>query len=193
MAEPYLIVGLGNPEPRYELTRHNLGFLVADHLTESHKLDVSRPPGVNGALAEGTIGGAACLVLKPLTYVNRSGVALKQILAAREIVLENILVVCDDLNLDFGRFRLRRKGSDGGHNGLASIIRQVGSEEFTRLRIGIGTPADKREAVDYVLERFTPAEEGRLEDIVGRAAECCEAWVRDGVQKAMSQFNQRNE
>ena len=191
MAETFLIVGLGNPGKDYQDTRHNLGFLVVEHLAQSEKLKFSESSFTKGLVAEGNIDGTKVMLLLPATYVNNSGVAVKAASAYKKIDLKNILVVVDDVNLDFGQMRLRPSGSDGGHNGLTSIIEHLGNKEFARLRLGVGNPRSKNEMVDHVLGKFTAAEKKQLKNFITTASDGCLVWLKEGMSKAMNQFNRR--
>ncbi len=184
-----LIVGLGNPEKKYEATRHNFGFLVVCYLAKELGCEFSKRAALQSFIAHATVGGKKVFLALPTTYVNNSGAALKAITRRENIALENILVVCDDLNLSFGDMRLRPEGADGGHNGLESIINEVGSRAFARLKIGIGRPAQKEDIVQFVLSDFTSAEKKELTAIIEKAAQCSVTWVTDGIHKAMNQFN----
>ena len=158
MAEARLIVGLGNPGKEYQYTRHNLGFLTVQHLARQHRLRFKRSRICQGLVAEGKIAKRLCYLLSPLTYMNRSGVAIKSFIAKRDVVVKDVLVICDDFQLDFGQLRLRSRGGDGGHNGLSSVIEHLATRDFTRLRIGIGRPINKEDTSDFVLTEFTPKE-----------------------------------
>ena len=191
MSEKYLIVGLGNPEKKYFHTRHNFGFLVLEQLAQECSFKWSKSVSVNGMTVEGAIDGQSCVLLLPTTYMNLSGTAVKRIVEKKGIAPEHILVVCDDLSLEFGQIRVRSNGSDGGHNGLKSIIEQLGTNNFARLRLGIGRPVDSSMAVAYVLGEFTKGEKKSLPEVLSRSCECCKAWLRDGPQKAMNEYNQK--
>lgn len=188
-----LIVGLGNPGREYEWTRHNCGFLVLIHLAKEHRLKFSKSPTIQGLVAEGQIHNHDVMLLMPLTYMNHSGAALRHAIEQKGISSEDILVVCDDFHVDFGHLRLRPQGSDGGHNGLASIIEELMTKNFVRLRLGIGAPARKEEAVDFVLGEFNQKEKEALQEFVQQAAQCCIVWLSEGTAKAMEQFNKRTE
>ncbi len=193
-----LIVGLGNPGREYEWTRHNLGSLVLTHLAKEYHLKFFKSPTIHGLSAEGKIHNHDVMLLMPLTYMNHSGVAVRQASEQKGISSDDILVVCDDFHIDFGQMRLRSKGSDGGHNGLASIIEQLKTKnddtvDFARLRLGIGSPPRKEEAVDFVLGEFNQKEKEALHDFVKKTAQCCIVWLSEGTGKAMSQFNKRTE
>ena len=193
MSSARLIVGLGNPGKDYEYTRHNFGFLVIQNLAARYRLKFTSSSFSKALAAAGQIEGIDAILLQPLTFVNLSGVAVKSTIAQKQIDLENVLIVCDDLDTEFGQLRLRAKGSDGGHNGLTSIIQQLGSAEFARLRCGIGRPKSSAETVDFVLGEFTRQEKESLQGIMDEATDCCLSWLKDGTKKAMDQFNRRKE
>jgi len=184
-------VGLGNPGGDYEYTRHNLGFLAIERLAQKLKFKFALSSAANGVTAEGVFEGQTVCLLMPMTFMNNSGVAVRQTMMKKGFLSKDVLIICDDFNLDFGQIRLRPKGSDGGHNGLASVIQQLGTEEFARLRMGIGYPPAQKDAVDYVLEEFTKAENNRLDSFVDEAASCCLIWLREGIGTAMDQHNRK--
>lgn len=183
-----IIVGLGNPGKQYELTRHNLGFMVMQKLAERYKISLRSSSVTKAYCGKGKIEGQDVLLVLPTTYMNNSGVAVKKLAHAREVEYENILVVCDDLSLDFGRLRIRSKGSAGGHNGLKSIIALLETQEFPRLRMGIGQTGSQ-DTKDYVLAEFSKKEKDILNEFVDRAAEGCVAWISQGIAPAMEQYN----
>lgn len=185
-----LIVGLGNPGKDYRYTRHNLGFLVVEKLAEVLDLKLSLSSFTNGITAEGSWNDHDIVLLMPLTYMNKSGNAIRQAINVKEIKLEDMLVVCDDINLPFRQIRIRSKGSDGGHNGLSSIIECCGDTQFNRLRMGIDLPKGA-DSVDYVLEEFKRAEKNQLDEYVDDAVRCVQAWLNEGIERAMEQFNQK--
>ena len=193
LSEKKLIVGLGNPGEQYRRTRHNLGFLVVEEVVRRQALRLEAKEWCQAQIAEGMEAGVGYVLLKPMTFMNHSGTAVKKFLARRGLPPEQMLVVCDDLNLEFGQLRIKTQGSDGGHNGLTSIIEMLGTKDFPRLRLGIGKPRDPQETVDYVLGRFPSAQEKDLGAFVERAADCCFAWVNQDMNQVMSQFNKRNE
>jgi len=182
-----LIVGLGNPGRSYERTRHNVGFMVVDRLAEERRLGEWRRR-FHALMSEGDLGPERFILMKPQTFVNAAGEAVAS--AARWCRLSpgDILVVCDDFNLDLGRIRVRGKGSGGGHNGLASVIAALGTESVPRLRIGIGAPGpgDRKE---YVLSPFSPEEMGVIGEAVGQAVRAVETWVRSGLERCQNEFN----
>ncbi len=187
-----LIIGIGNPGKEYSQTRHNLGYLVLDKLIGQNTLKFGKEPGVEGLVAYGKIGSQQCRFLKPTTYVNHSGIAVRQMCAKFDIAAADLLVVCDDLSLDFGQIRIRARGTSGGHNGLRSVIHELGTKEFARLRLGIGGADSKEATVDYVLSGFTSKEKKELNEFVQQAALGCTSWLSEGVAKAMDQFNKRS-
>lgn len=191
LSESRLIVGLGNPGGDYADTRHNLGFLAVQRLAERLNLKFVPSSFTNALAAEGKFEDASVCLLKPMTFMNNSGAAVLQAAEKMELDLRHLLVVCDDFNLDFAQIRLRPKGSDGGHNGLNSVIQQLGTEEFARLRLGIGAPTGGQDAVDYVLEEFSARERAELDRLINEAADCCLAWLREGVAAAMDQHNRK--
>lgn len=183
-----LIVGLGNPGREYEGSRHNIGFETVDLLAERNQIPVRH--WLHRALyGRGWVKGVECLLAKPQTFMNASGEAVARLLFYYRIPLSELLVICDDLALDLGRIRLRRKGSDGGHKGLASIINHLHTSEFARLRIGIGQPPAELGAVDYVLGRFTSQERPIADQAIAKACEAVEVMIQDGIESAMNQFN----
>ena len=186
-----LIVGLGNPGPQYTWTRHNFGFQVVHALALRHKALWRNSSVHNGFLAKVEIENVQCSLLMPTTFMNSSGVSLKKLVARQGISLEDILVICDDMSLSFGKMRLRPSGSAGGHNGLRSIIGEIASDQFPRLRLGIGLSGGS-DAADYVLANFTPAEKKALPDIINHALDCVTCWVTEGAQVAMNRFNRES-
>jgi peptidyl-tRNA hydrolase, PTH1 family len=183
-----IIVGLGNPGPRYRNTRHNVGFRTLDVLAEELGTTFSREK-YGALIATGRHEGTEVLMLKPLTFMNNSGVAVAQ--AARNKVQDpgDLLVVSDDVNLPLGRLRLRKQGSAGGHNGLKSIIERLGTSEFGRLRIGVGQESVGAGLIDHVLGTFAPDEWPEVNAAVGRAAQCVLRYIAAGMDGAMNEFN----
>lgn len=186
-----LVVGLGNPGLKYERTRHNVGFRVVDELARRWHVDFSRGRFA-GRVGAGSIQDRRVLLVKPTTYMNRSGRSVCEAVAFYKVALQDLLVVVDDMALPLGRLRLRAKGSAGGHNGLADIIEQLGSDDFSRLRIGIEQVAGER-MVGHVLSPFTAAEEEIIGQAVYRAADAVECWAIDDVQEAMNRYNRAEE
>ena len=184
-----LIVGLGNPETQYEFTRHNLGFLVLKDLAKKYDLKFKKSAVAQAVEVKVALEGQDCSLMMPLTYMNHSGVAIKQWVDKKGLDLNHLLIVCDDLALSFGQMRLRPSGTAGGHNGLKSIIEHLGSKEFARLRLGIDQPRPSQDAADYVLSNFTAGERKSLPDFINQAATCVTGWVKQGTAAAMNQFN----
>jgi len=183
-----LIVGLGNIGRKFEKTRHNVGFNVLDLLTERNGGDSSKEK-FEGRTQEVTISGERVLLLWPHTLMNLSGRSVQAALAFYQLQLGDLLVVCDDFNLPLGKLRLRSQGSAGGQNGLADIINRLGSEEFSRLRVGIGPVPEHWDAADFVLGRFGPSDRTIINEAIDRAAEAVECWTTQGIGVAMNQFN----
>ncbi len=182
-----LVVGLGNPGSRYAETRHNLGFAVVDALARRWGFDMSREK-FHAWIGDGTAGGQRVMLLKPTTFMNLSGQAVQAAVAFHKVPLEDLLVVSDDLDLPTGQLRVRASGSSGGHRGLESIIRLLGSEAFARVRIGIGR-ASRDAVVAHVLSGFAEDEAAAAEATIRRAADAVECWVAEGVTAAMNKFN----
>jgi peptidyl-tRNA hydrolase, PTH1 family len=185
----WLIVGLGNPGSRYTGTRHNIGFACLEHLAERHGLKFSRKRN-QAQVAEGQIAGERVALAQPLTYMNLSGQAVSGLRSWYKLdPAEELLVIYDDLDLPFGRLRLRQRGSPGTHNGMKSIVGQLGSQVFPRLRVGIDQPPAGWDTVNYVLGRFTPDEAATLPDIYDRVADAVEVILREGFVAAMNKYN----
>jgi peptidyl-tRNA hydrolase, PTH1 family len=183
----YLIAGLGNIGYEYEQTRHNIGFDVVDFLCQN--LEGKWRDDTHGELAEVRHKGRTLILLKPNTYMNLSGKAVRYWLQKEKIPLENLLVVADDLNLPFGKIRMRPNGSDGGHNGLRSIQDLLGTNVYPRMRMGIGADFGKGKQVNFVLGKWTEDERAELPHIVERAAEATKTYAAIGLDRAMNLFN----
>jgi PTH1 family peptidyl-tRNA hydrolase len=181
-----LIVGLGNPGRQYEHSRHNVGFRVADELGRRWEIDTSRER-FHAWIGTGRIEQESVVLLKPTTFMNRSGRAVQAAGRFYQADLEDLLVVTDDFALPLGRLRMRSRGSAGGHNGLMDIVDRLGTEEFSRLRIGIGDAVG--DPARFVLGRFSPDEECVVTRMVPRAADAVECWVQHGPEEAMNRFN----
>ena len=183
-----LVVGLGNPRRKYEGTRHNVGYAVLAEL--ARRFGTSRPKSrFQGDVVEADLEGQKALLLGPVTFMNRSGSSVRAARDFYKLPDEELLVICDDLNLPLAKLRFRARGSAGGQKGLANIIRELGTEEFARLRIGIGAPPDGWDATDYVLSKFARQEVPEVEEAVRRAAEAVAVWAREGIQNCMNQYN----
>ena len=184
----WLIVGLGNPGAEYERTRHNLGFMLVDLLASEYGAQIKRTE-CRALIGRAEIEGRGVELVKPQTYMNLSGEAVKCLLQKEERSRERLIVISDDLALPFGKIRLRPQGSHGGQNGLRSIIDRLGTMEFIRLRIGIAPEHPISNASNFVLERFSKTETTKVEDILKISAVAIRAVIRDGVEKAMAEFN----
>jgi PTH1 family peptidyl-tRNA hydrolase len=183
----YLIVGLGNMGPDYDGTRHNVGFDVVDFLAEQH--NVSFKNDMLGDLAEIKHKGRTLVLLKPSTYMNRSGKAVNYWLQKKKIKNSNLLVVLDDLNLPFGRIKIKPKGKNGGHNGLKDIDQMLGGNLYARLRVGIGSEFHKGQQVNYVLGKWSKEEEAGLKDIIKSSADAALSFAAIGINFTMNEFN----
>jgi PTH1 family peptidyl-tRNA hydrolase len=183
-----LIVGLGNPGKTYERTRHNVGFLVIDRIAAQNRIAIDKR-FCDAAVGEGVLEGEKVVLAKPQTYMNRSGAAVADLARKYGIGTEDLVVINDDLDLPFGRIRIRPSGSAAGHRGLLSIMEKLGDAPFQRVRVGIGRPPEGQEAVEYVLESFDASEAERLDEVVQRAAESVNCLVRDGIDRAMASYN----
>jgi peptidyl-tRNA hydrolase, PTH1 family len=183
-----LVVGLGNPGRRYDGTRHNVGYVVLAELGRRHG---TCPPKAkfHGAVVEAEIGGQKALLLSPTTYMNLSGTSVQEAMAFYKLHTGDLLVLCDDLNLPVGKLRLRASGSSGGQKGLEDIIRRLGTEDFSRLRLGIGSAPEGWDWADYVLGKFPPDEDPVIDEAVARAADAVFVWARDGIESCMNQYN----
>ncbi len=182
-----IVFGLGNPGSQYAKTRHNIGWMVLDRLADRAGLTGRARNKDAAATVGGRFNGLDLVLVKPMTFMNESGIAVRKILARERAPLHEILVVVDDFSLPFGKLRFREGGGPGGHNGLRSIIAELGNEQFARLRVGIGEP--DRSFVDHVLSTFAAEETLRLDELLDAAADAVEAWARDGVNKAANRFN----
>ena len=182
----WLVAGLGNPGTRYAKTRHNAGFFVLDELAGRCSAVLAEKKDC--LMARGSIGGHTVILVEPLTFMNNSGSAVGRIASRNGIEPQNVIAVHDDLDLETGIVKIRRKGSSGGHKGIASLIEHLGSQEFVRVKIGIGrSPGVAVE--EYVLQKFRPEEKQLIADAVKRAADAVEAIVASGSEKAMNKFN----
>jgi peptidyl-tRNA hydrolase, PTH1 family len=186
---PELIVGLGNPGAKYDGTRHNIGFVVVDELARSWQIPMPETKKFHGQLGEGTIAGRKVRLLKPTTYMNNSGQSIRAVLDWYKLTPGSVLVVYDDMDLPVGRLRLRQSGSAGGQNGMKSTIAHLGTQVFPRLRVGIGSKNE--DAITHVLGSFSPAEKALVQEVVQFSVSAVEMSLRDGVEKAMSLFNNR--
>ena len=185
-----LILALGNPGPEYARTRHNAGWLAVDRLAQRHGLTDVRVK-FHAATTQGSIAGETCLLLKPQTFMNRSGLTAGEATSFYKVEPADLLVLVDDVALPLGKLRLRGSGSAGGHNGLSDIERALGTRAYPRLRIGIDPPPPRVPQKDWVLGRFSDADLTTLDPTLDAAAEAVELWVREGVDAAMNRVNAR--
>jgi PTH1 family peptidyl-tRNA hydrolase len=185
-----LVIGLGNPGRQYAGTRHNAGFDVLDQLAGRHRLEWESAPA-DALMARWR--AASALLAKPLTFMNLSGHAIGELLRFYKIDLPDLFVIVDDANLELGRLRARPSGSAGGHNGLKSIIGALGTEEFARLRVGVGRGNARRDLADHVLAKFDPDERIEVAEAVGRAADAAELFVAEGITPVMNRFNRKED
>lgn len=186
----YIIAGLGNPGREYAGTRHNIGFDVITRLSDDYNipLDFKKHKGLCG---RGYIEGQKVLLVQPQTFMNLSGESIRELMDYYKIGAEEMIVVYDDISLDIGQLRVRPKGSAGGHNGIKSIIKHMGTQEFPRVRIGVGDKPREWDLADYVLSRFPSEEEPLVREALGRASEACKTIIVHGIEEAMNQFNRK--
>jgi PTH1 family peptidyl-tRNA hydrolase len=187
-----LIAGLGNPGAKYRDTRHNVGFEVADLLARRHGAEFESAPG-EAVIARVKTLGDGTLIVKPLTFVNLSGHAVAELIRYYRIAVPDVLIVVDEVNLPLGRLRVRARGSHGGHNGLKSIAGQLGTDDYARLRIGVGRGDERRDLADHVLARFDTDEREVIRAAIERAAEAAEMFVTDDIGKVMTAYNRADD
>lgn len=184
----WAIVGLGNPGAKYSRTRHNAGFMAVDELSLRGGLEFKEKPLF--LIAKGSLKSESVVLVKPLTFMNKSGLAVKEVLSSFNIPTERLIVIHDDLDMDIGRIKIRRAGSSGGHNGIRSIIEQIGTKDFIRVKIGIGKdPSISTE--DYVLSKFRLEERPLIKEAIETAVEAVESIISEGVERAMNIYNKR--
>ena len=185
----WLVVGLGNPGPKYEWTRHNMGFLVIDELAEREKIPVQKLK-YRALTNTAVIGGRSVLLMKPTTYMNLSGESVGEAARFYKIPPERVLVISDDVALPQGKLRVRRSGSAGGHNGLKNIISHLGSDQFPRIKVGVGgKPHPDHDMADWVLGKFTGQDRKVMEEAIARAADAVTLFLEQGPYQAMAKFN----
>ncbi|GEL78258.1 aminoacyl-tRNA hydrolase [Tenuibacillus multivorans] len=182
------IVGLGNPGFKYRKTRHNIGFMTVDHMASENGWKINKS-GFESNYAEEHWKGEKIILVKPQTYMNLSGQAVKKIVDYYSIDPQDILVIYDDLDLPSGKIRLRQKGGHGGHNGIRSIIDQLGTKEFNRIRFGIGRPETNMDIIDYVLGKFSKNEKQRVEPAIEQSLHACEDWMEKPFLEVMNTYN----
>ena len=186
-----MIVGLGNPGPDYRHTRHNLGWLVLEHAACRWRVDFSQRRLTWEASA--IIHGKPVLLVRPLAWMNRTGPVVQEMLTSRQLTPSNLVVVYDDLDLSFGVLRIKTRGGAGGHNGIRSVLDSVGSDEFCRLKLGIGRPPGTQDTVEYVLSPFSPDEESGLEAVLDHSVDALECLIKEGPAEAMNRFHVRSQ
>ena len=184
-----IVVGLGNPGSKYKRTRHNVGFDAIGALVERHAFGARSKSKFNANVNEVMIGTTKVVLMSPLTYMNLSGQSVRAAIDFFKLDLKDLMVICDDLNLDVGRIRIRPKGSAGGQNGIKNIINRLGTQEFSRLRIGIGRPPANWDTADFVLGKFDEHDQVLIGDSVKQTVKACECWIENGVQTTMNRFN----
>ena len=188
--KPYLIVGLGNPGPRYHNNRHNVGFMIVDALGDDARIPIRRFE-FRALVGKGTLEGKSAIRAKPQTFMNDSGQAVAPLMRFYKIPEDRLLVVHDDLDLPFGTLRLRPQGGAGGQRGMGSIMAKLNSQEFARLRVGIGRPPGRMDPRDYVLHDFDTEEEEMMPELLQRAVDAIRKFVSSGIEQAMNDFNGR--
>lgn len=186
----FVIAGLGNPGKKYENTRHNMGFLVIDRLAEKNSIKVNKIKH-KALIGDGIVSGQKALLVKPQTYMNLSGEALREVVSYYNAELENVIVIYDDFDLEAGSLRIRKKGSAGSHNGMKSVIYQLGSEDFPRVRVGIGKSGGL-DWKDFVIGKVSSQERDALEAAIDRAADAVMCILEKGIDRAMNEYNIRS-
>jgi PTH1 family peptidyl-tRNA hydrolase len=186
-----LIVGLGNPGLMYTGSRHNIGFTVLKALAGSLKNNLKRDGSVSALVSREKLFGQDVILALPQTYMNLSGIAVAGLLKKFKVGPRDLLVVCDDLDLELGKIKLRPRGSSGGQRGIESVIARLGTQDFNRLRIGIGRPKNPQDAAKYVLSGFLRKERPVVKQVIEEAADCCLSWVESGTEKTMNMFNKK--
>ena len=184
----YLIVGLGNPEEEYSRTRHNMGFDTINEIAEKWNIKVNKNK-FNSLYGAGEIEGEKVILLKPQTYMNSSGIAVRNFMNFYKIPSENIFVIFDDLDIEAGTIKIRKSGGPGTHNGMKSVVSEINTEKFPRIRIGIGMPEYKNDLLNYILTRIPDDEYAILKTAISKAAEAIPIMIKYGIDKAMNQYN----
>ncbi len=186
-----VIVGLGNPGVHYGKTRHNIGFQVVDRLAEINHILISTKRN-KSLYGTGWIDAERVILVKPMTFMNRSGEAVQKTVHFFQVGIENLIVIHDDLDLLYGRLRFKRRGSDGGHQGVRSIIESMGKNTFLRLKVGIGRPPHGMDPAEYVLTSFDEIQQSHLDEVISRAAESIKVVLLEGIETAMNRFQKKN-
>ena len=184
----YLIIGLGNPEPEYSFTRHNMGFDVINQLSEKYDINVQKK-GFKSFYGSGMIENEKVILCKPQTYMNLSGECVSEISEFYKIPMQNILIIYDDIDIETGIIKIRKKGGPGTHNGMKSVVHMLGTEDFLRVRIGTGFCEDKSKLIEYVIEKISKDEYEKLKNGINLATEAIEEILKNGIDEAMNKFN----
>lgn len=184
----YLVVGLGNPEQDYSKTRHNMGFNAVNKIAKQYEIEVNKKK-FDSLYGEGIIENEKVILLKPQTYMNLSGKAIIQVINFYKIPIENICIIYDDIDVEIGKIKIRKKGSSGSHNGMKSVIQEIKTEEFARIRIGIGKPKFKDDMINYVIGAIPNEELEKLEEGTEKAKEAISEILKNGIDMAMNKFN----
>lgn len=182
----FLVVGLGNPGDKYDGTRHNIGFEAIDYISSKYNIDVTREK-FKGVIGEGFIGGEKAILLKPTTYMNLSGESVREAMSFYKLTEEDIVIIYDDISLEVGKIRIREKGSAGGHNGIKSIISNINTDVFPRIKIGVGQPIG--DLVSHVLGRFSKEEAEDLKEVIEVSSKAVEIIMKSGTKDAMNKLN----
>jgi peptidyl-tRNA hydrolase, PTH1 family len=193
MSGTKIIVGLGNPGREYKKTRHNLGFMAVEVLAAEYGATFTKCRYANALSAEARVADTKIILVLPQTYMNNSGMAVGAVVNFDKVALEDLMVVVDDLHLDFGQIRLRLEGSDAGHNGLKSIMAHLNTIAFARLRLGIGSAPSVERQADHVLAEFSRTEEKDLESFIQEAVRCLKLWISGETAEAMTRYNKRKD
>ena len=189
----YIIAGLGNPGKQYEHTRHNVGFDTLDKLAEKYHISIDNQKNT-AVCGSGYIEGQKVILVKPQTYMNLSGESLREIIDFYKLdPAEELIVIYDDIDLDPGQLRIRKQGSAGGHNGMKDLIRQLGTQKFLRVKVGVGAKPNGWDLADYVLGRFSASERKLVDEAIGRAADAVEMILSQGADAAMNEYNRKRE
>ncbi len=188
MTDRYLIVGLGNPGREYEKTRHNIGWRVIDALAAANKIQIGKVQ-LRALTGEGEIVGKRVILTKPMTYMNLSGEAVGSLMSFYKLPVENLLTISDEMDIPAGHLRIRAGGSAGGQNGLKSIIQHLGTQNFARIRFGIGRPPGRMQPSAYVLQDFGKSEADLIDETMRRALKAIETWLTDGIEMSMNRYN----
>ena len=184
-----LVVGLGNPGAEYRNSRHNLGFIALDAIAKDFLLEFKLDQNSRSLRTARSLDKEDFILCKPLTYMNLSGESVLKLKTLHKLAARDILVICDDVRLELGRLRIRAKGSSGGHKGLNSIIKVLGSDEFSRLRVGVSSPKKKQDLSDYVLTDFSSSEKKIIRSTLDKAKEAVLCWLKEGTETAMNKYN----